>query len=294
MPNLKITVTIAIVAINFLFVNSLVRAQTLVTPPLNDPKWRYPYDPFRIAGNLYYVGSYDLACYLITTPQGNILINTGLAQQTEMIREHIEKLGFKLSDIKIMLTTHAHWDHVAGMADIKKETNAQIWINQHDAAVLADGGASDYVFGHKGATFKAVKADRILHDRDTIKLGGMNIVALNTPGHTLGATSYLFDVKDDKRTYRVFIANMPSIYDDADPHGMATYPDIGKDYKYTFDLLKKQQFDIFLSSHAYQFNMHQKRKPGDAYNPDVFIDRKGYDAIIANYEMLYQRKLQQK
>ncbi|MGY3211366.1 subclass B3 metallo-beta-lactamase [Mucilaginibacter sp. HD30] len=294
MPNFKITVKIAIVAVNFLFVNSFVKAQTLVTPPFKPAYWSYPYQPFRIAGNLYYVGTYDLACYLITTPQGNILINTGVAPVTEMIRDHIEQLGFKFSDIKILLATHAHWDHVAGMADIKKETNAKIWINEHDAPVLADGGASDYVFGSKGPTFKAVKADRILHEHDTIKLGGMKIVALHTPGHTLGANSFLFDVKDDKRTYRVFIANMPTVYDDANLHGMATYPDIDKDYKYTFDLLKKQQFDLFLSSHAEQFKMHEKHKPGDPYNPDVFIDRTGYDDVIANFERLYQQKFGQR
>lgn len=281
----------AVLAVNLLLVCLVTQAQTLVAPPIMQRNWSDPYEPFRIAGNLYYVGTYDLACYLITTPQGNILINTGLAPATQMIKEHIEKLGFKFSDTKILLATHAHYDHVAGMADIKKETNAKIWINEHDAPVLADGGASDYVFGKKGPTFKAVRADGILHERDVVKLGGMEILALHTPGHTIGATSFLFDVKDDKRTYKVIIANMPTVLDDANLHGMATYSNIDKDYNYTFDLLKKQQFDLFLASHAAQFKMHEKHKPGDAYNPDVFIDRKGYDDAIANFYRLYQRKL---
>ncbi len=286
------TLKVALLALNLSLIITVAKAQTLVAPPIMQNNWSDPYAPFRIAGNLYYVGTYDLACYLITTPQGHILINTGLAPATPMIREHVEALGFKFNDIKILLATHAHYDHVAGMADIKQQTKAKIWINEHDAPVLADGGASDYVFGSKGPTFKAVKADGILHEHDTVKLGGMKIVALHTPGHTIGATSFLFDVKDDKRTYRVIIANMPTVLDDADLHGMATYPTIAKDYTYTFDLLKKQQFDLFLASHAAQFKMHTKRKPGDAYNPDVFIDRKGYDDAIDNFYRLYQRKLE--
>ena len=120
----------------------------------------------------------------------------------------------------------------------------------------------------------------------------MKIVALHTPGHTKGATSFLFDVKDDNRSYRVMIANMPTILDDAHLSGMPTYPDIAKQYAYTFDLMRKQQFDLFLASHAGQFRMHSKRKPGDKYNPEVFIDRKGYDAALDNFYQLYQRKLQ--
>ena len=209
-----------------------------------------------------------------------------------MIREHIETLGFKMKDIKIMLATHAHYDHVAGFAEIKKLTGAKIMINENDAPVLADGGQSDYVFGNKGPTFAAVKADVLLHEHDTIQFGGMKIIALHTPGHTKGATSFLFDVKDDNRTYKVLIANMPTILDDTKLSGMPTYPDVAKQYAYTFDLMKKLQFDLFLASHASQFKMHSKRKPGDAYNPEAFIDRKGYDAALDNLYQLYLRKLQ--
>jgi metallo-beta-lactamase class B len=254
--------------------------------------WSDPYAPFRMAGNLYYVGTYDLACYLITTAEGHILINSGLAASVPMIREHIETLGFKLTDIKLMLATHAHYDHVAGFAELKKLTGAKIVMNENDAPVLADGGQSDYVFGHKGPTFAAVKADVLLRKNDTIKNGGMKRVALHTPGHTKGATSFLFDVRDDSGTYKVLVANMPTILDDTRLSGMPTYPDVAKQYAYTFDLMKNLQFDLFLASHAAQFKMHSKRKPGDAYNPKVFIDRKGYDAAIDNLYQLYQRKLQ--
>ena len=292
MPRFKSLFPLALLLFNLCFTGVIANSQKLVPPPIMQSNWSDPYAPFRMAGNLYYVGTYDLACYLITTAEGHILINSGLAASVPMIREHIETLGFKLTDIKLMLATHAHYDHVAGFAELKKLTGAEIVMNENDAPVLADGGQSDYVFGHKGPTFAAVKADVLLRKNDTIKIGGMKIVALHTPGHTKGATSFLFDVKDDSGTYKVLVANMPTILDDTRLSGMPTYPDVAKQYAYTFDLMKNLQFDLFLASHAAQFKMHSKRKPGDAYNPKVFIDRKGYDAAIDNLYQLYQRKLQ--
>ena len=249
------------------------------------------YKPFRIVGNLYYVGTYDLACYLITTSKGHILINTGLAESVNMIKSNVESLGFKFSDIKILLATHAHFDHVAGMADIKQMTGARMMINERDARALADGGNSDFVFGGKGSTFKPVKADRLLHDNDTVRLDNMQITVLNHPGHTQGANSFLFDVKDETKTWRVLIANMPSMQTQTNLAGMEGYSDIGKDYAYSFAALKKLQFDIWLSSHAGQFKLHEKHKPDDPYNPQVFIDRPGYDETLGNLEKLYLQRL---
>src|SRR4029078_2426859 len=128
------------------------------------------YPPFRIAGNLYYVGTYDLACYLITTTKGNILINTGLASSASQIKNNIEKLGFKVSDTKILLTTQAHYDHMGAMAAIKQSTGAQMMVDEKDAEVLPSGGNSDYELGHYGTAFKPVKPDRLLLDGDPIRL----------------------------------------------------------------------------------------------------------------------------
>jgi metallo-beta-lactamase class B len=281
----------AIIIILCLFFNRQVIAQKLIPPPFVLKEWEMECQPFRIAGNLYYVGTYDLACYLITTPNGNILINTGLAESVGLIRSNVESLGFKFSDIKILLATHAHFDHVAGMADIKEITGARMMIHEKDAQALGDGGNSDFIFGGKGSTFKPVKADRLLHNNDTVKLGDMQIVVLNHPGHTQGANSFLFDVRDDSMTYRVLIANMPTMQDQTDLKGMTAYPDIAKDYAYTFDALKKLNFDIWLSSHAAQFRLHQKHKPGDVYRPAAFIDRAGYDETVGNLEKLYLRRL---
>ena len=264
-----------------------------INEPRTTAEWTATYQPFRIAGNLYYVGTYDLACYLITTTKGNILINTGLAESESQIRSNIEALGFKFSDTKILLTTQAHYDHMGAMGAIKQSTGAQMMVDEKDADVLASGGSSDYELGKYGTSFMPVKPDRLLQDGDTIRLGETKLIMLHHPGHTKGANSFLFNVKDENRSYRVLIANMPTVLDETNLSGMPSYPDVGKDYAYTFDALKKLQFDIWLSSHANQFRMHTKHKPGDSYNPTAFIDRTGYDETIAALEKIYLRRLRQ-
>ncbi|MDR3711946.1 MAG: subclass B3 metallo-beta-lactamase [Puia sp.] len=270
--------------------NLFLAAQKIITP--NGPKiWSQDYRPFRIAGNLYYVGTYDLACYLITTPKGHILINTGLPGSAPMIRSHVQALGFRFRDIKILLATHAHFDHVGDMAAIKKMTGAKLMIQEQDAPVVADGGNSDYILGGKGASFEPLRADSLLHDQDTIRFGGMRIAVLHHPGHTKGACSFLFDVKDRHHVYRVLIANMPTLLDETKLSGMPAYPQVGKDYAYTIGAMKKLRFDIWLSSHASQFGLHKKHKPGAPYHPEAFIDQKGYDTALDDLERVYQNKL---
>jgi metallo-beta-lactamase class B len=266
-----------------------------VTEPKNMPyEWSMPYQPFQIAGNLYYVGSYDLACYLIVTPQGNILINTGLAASARMIKANMKALGFKLADTKILLTTQAHFDHMGAMAAIKKLTGAKMMVDEKDAGVTADGGSSDYALGGKGSTFEAVKVDRLLHNGDTIKLGNMQLVILHHPGHTQGSCSFLFDVEDGQKHYKVLIANMPTIVTEKGFSEIPTYPDIAKDYAYTLDAMKKLTFDIWLSSHASQFGLHNKHKPGDGYNPAAFMDRNGYDAAIRDLQNQFSKRVKSK
>ena len=156
-------------------------AQKLIPLPNFKPEWVKEYKPFRMVGNLYYVGSADLACYLITTAKGHILINTGLPGSDTMIRRHVEQLGFKFSDVRILLTNQAHFDHVGGFAAIKKQTGARVMVEEMDAPVLADGGNSDFLMGGHGLIFQPVKADRLLHDRDTVQLGDMKVVVLHHP-----------------------------------------------------------------------------------------------------------------
>jgi metallo-beta-lactamase class B len=254
------------------------------------PSWTLDYPPFRIAGNLYYVGSDELACYLITTPQGHILINTGVAGSDTMIRRHVETLGFKFKDIRILLTSQAHFDHVGAMAAIKQETKAKLMVEEADVPVLEDGGESDFDFGGKGFLFEPVRVDRKLHDRDTILLGGMKIEVLHHPGHTKGASSFLFTVKDDKGPYRVLIANIPSILDETKLPSMPGYQNVKKDYIYTLDTMPKLQFDIWFAAHTGQFHLHEKHHPGDPYDPMAFADRPGYDAGIREMQEAFKRR----
>jgi metallo-beta-lactamase class B len=177
------------------------------------------------------------------------------------------------------------------MAAIKKLTGAQMMVDEGDAAVLADGGSSDYAMGGHGGLFQPVKADRLLQDRDTIRLGDMQLTMLHHPGHTKGSCSFLFTVKDDQRSYRVLIANMPTIITDKKFDEVTTYPGIAKDYAYTFNAMKNISFDIWLASHASQFNLHDKHRPGDAYNPAAFIDKKGYIEQLNDLQQQYDKKL---
>ena len=283
----------------YIFLNSVLAVALSMSIAVNAQKiheprttaeWTATYQPFRIAGNLYYVGTYDLACYLITTRKGNILINTGLAASESQIKNNIETLGFKFSDTKILLTTQAHYDHTGAMAAIKQSTGAQLMVDEKDADVLASGGSSDYELGQYGTSFKPVKPDRLLHDGDTIRLGDMQLVMLHHPGHTKGSCSFLFTVKDGQRSYRVLIANMPTIVTDKKFTGITAYPGIATDYAYTFQAMKNIKFDLWLASHASQFNLHDKHKPGDAYNPAAFIDKAGYDTALNDLHKQYDEK----
>ena len=264
-----------------------------VKEPKTKLEWAADYQPFRIVGNLYYVGTEDLACYFITTRKGHILINTGLAHSDSLIAKHIKALGFKLKDIKLLLTLQAHYDHVGGMAAIKKQTGAKLWVDAKDADVLKSGGATDYEMGKYGVTFQPVQPDKLLQDGATVSLGEMKLKMLHHPGHTKGSCGYLFTVKDDKKNYRVLIANMPSIIVDGSLDSVAAYPNIAKDYAYTFQTMKGLQFDIWLAAHASQFNLQDKHKPNDAYNPAAFIDPKGYAAALADLQKTYEEKLKQ-
>ena len=258
----------------------------------DNPEWSKEYKPFRIVGNLYYVGTYDLACYLITTTKGNILINTGLASSAEMIKANIEKLGFKFSDTKILLITQGHYDHTAALAKIKEMTGARLYANEKDSGILAAGGKSDFAFGDR-FTFAPVTVDRTLHDRDTIRLGNTVLTMLHHPGHTKGSSSYTFTATDQGKDHKVLIVNMPSIVIQKPFSQISAYPDIAKDYAYTLNALKNLQFDIWVSSHASQFGLHSKHKPADPYNPSAFIDRAGYDAEVRSMEESYLKKLKE-
>ena len=266
----------------------------LASPSLaqSDPNWTRPFPPFRIVGNLYWVGSYDLATYLITTPQGHILINTGVGDTAKQIKASVERLGFNLADTKILTATHGHFDHVSGMAELTRMPGARLIVSEQDKELLESGGRLDFRFGDTpGARFEPVKVDGTFKDGDTISLGRTVLTAHQHPGHTKGATSFTLNVRESGKTYRVVIANMGSINPGVTVSGMAKYPGITEDYAGTFKAQKDMQIDIWLASHASQFKLHEKYKPGDVFNPDRFVDPQGFKASVEQLEKTYLEQL---
>jgi len=263
---------------------SLTAACALAQP---NPEWTTPFPAHRIIGNLYYVGTYDLTSYLITTPAGNILINTGLEGSAPLIKNSVESLGFQLKDTKILLATHAHYDHIAAMAEIKRITGAKFLASDPDVPTFEDGGKSDYLFTDPKFRFAPVKVDGRLKDGQKISLGGTELTVYAHPGHTRGSVSYGLTIAENGRTYHVLIANMGSINPGTILIGNKKYPQIADDYAHTFQSQKALECDIFLSSHASQYRLHDKWKPGQAYDPNTFVDPEGYKAAVARAETNY-------
>ena len=255
-------------------------------------EWSRPTEPFRIVGNVYWVGTYDLSSYLITSPEGHIVINTGLADSVSQIRANIERLGFRISDVKILTATHAHWDHVAGLAALKRMTGARVYMSEPDADVLESGGKIDFRWGQDPETwFEPVAVDRRVKDGETIRLGANSLVLHIHAGHTKGASSFTFIVRERTRDYRVGIINLGSINPGVRLSGMPGFPDIGDAYARSFAAQKAMALDVFLSSHASQFGLHQKREAGDAYNADRFVDPKGFHEAVGELEAIFRKQL---
>jgi len=254
--------------------------------------WRQPFPAHRIIGNVYYVGTDDLACFLITTPQGHILINTGLADSAPLIRSSVESLGFRLRDIKILLTMQAHLDHVGAMAEMQRLTGAMVLATEGDAPVLADGGRSDYLFFKNPAFwFKPVQPARRLRDGEVIRLGGAALTVHVTPGHTKGSATYTMPAREAGREYNVVFANIGSINPGVRLVGNPRYPEIARDYARTFRVQKALPCDIFLAAHASQYRLHEKYRPGQAYDPQRFVDPDGYRAKVEEAERAYNAQL---
>jgi len=257
-----------------------------------NPDWTEPFPPFRIAGNLYYVGSKGLANYLVTTPQGNILINSDLEANVPLIEASIEKLGFKFKDTKILLISHAHWDHDAGSAMIKELTGAAYMVMDADVPVVESGGKSDFAYGNSPTTlYRPTKVDRVLHDGDEVRLGGTVLVAHLTPGHTKGCTTWTMQVTDRGKTYNVVIVGSPNVNPGYKLTGNTSYPQIAEDYERMWRVLKSLPCDIFLGAHGSYFGLEEKyplMKEGSAI---PFVDPSGYKNYIAQKEQDFRTEL---
>jgi metallo-beta-lactamase class B len=268
-------------------------AQMQITPlPVTNNEWEVPFPPVHIVGNVYYVGTHELAAYLITTDEGHILINTGVASSVPMIQENIAALGFDFDDIEVITATHAHHDHVAGLGEIQRLTGAEMYMQEADVPVIVSGGNDDYRYPDgRGYIYEPIEVQHILQDGDTIELGGVVLTAHHHPGHTKGATSFSLTVEENGRDYNVLIANMGSVNAGVNLTYMPGYPEIAEDYRRTFEAQQALNPDIWLASHAAQFGLHEKYAPGMAYDPNRFVDPEGWHAKVAEYEAAYEERL---
>jgi metallo-beta-lactamase class B len=259
-----------------------------------NPDWTTPIAPFRIAGNLYYVGSKDLASYLIVTPQGDVLINSSFASSVALIRSSVEQLGFRFKDIKILLISHSHADHDAGSAEVIHQTGAKYMVMDGDVPVVESGGAAD--FAYPKDLYPAVKVDRVLHDGDKVRIGDAVLVAHKTSGHTRGCTTWTLQVKEAGQVLNAVIVGSWNVnpgfrlVDRAEQP--ASYPGIAADYRRTFMVLKGLPCDLFLGAHGAYFGMLEKLariKAGATEN--VWVDPTGYQAAVAEREQAFQTEL---
>jgi metallo-beta-lactamase class B len=257
-----------------------------------DREWTEPFPPFHIAGNLYYVGSKGLANYLVVTRRGNILINSDLEANVPLIAASIEKLGFKFKDTKILLISHAHFDHDAGSAEIKEMTGARYMVMDADVPVVESGGKLDFQYGDTpGSLYPPTKVDRVVHDGDEVKLGSTVLVAHLTPGHTKGCTTWTMQVSEGGKAYNVVIVGSPNVNPGYKLVHNDNYPQIAADYERMFEVLKSLPCDIFLGAHGAYFGLEEKyalMKDGAA-NP--FIDPGGYKEFVAQKEQEFRAEL---
>jgi metallo-beta-lactamase class B len=252
-----------------------------------------PFPPLRVVGNVYYVGAVDVSSFLITTPGGHILIDTGFESTVPQIRAGVKKLGFKFEDVKLLLSSHAHVDHVGGHALVKELTGAQILMSEADAAVLARGGRGDFLpVGGEAVAYKAVKADRLVRDGEIVTLGGVSLTAHLTPGHTRGCTTWTMKAEENGRSYDVVFFGSTTLLPGVRLAGNPEYPTIADDYRATFRTLRSLPCDVFLAPHGSMFGLAekaQKKAAGAPANP--FIDPAGYRTCLDRAEASFLRRL---
>ncbi|MGE5193924.1 MAG: subclass B3 metallo-beta-lactamase [Deltaproteobacteria bacterium] len=249
------------------------------------------FPPHRVIGNVYYVGSKDLASYLITTPDGHILINSGFEETVPLIRASVEALGFKMTDIKIILASHAHSDHVGGHALARELTGAKVFVMRGDDDVVASGGKGQYLYAD--SRWKPCPVDRVLKDGDEVKLGGVMLTARRTPGHTRGCTTWTWRVTDGDKTYTAVVIGSPNVNPGYRLVENKDYPEIADDFAGTFKILKSLPCDVFLGAHGAYYGMEAKyeRVKGAGKNP--FIDPSGYKEYVELKEKAFRQTLEE-
>lgn len=256
---------------------------------LGQADWYEPFPAHKVVGNVYYVGSKDLATYLITTPEGHILINSGFERTVPLIQKSVESLGFKMTDVKIILASHAHSDHVAGHALLQKVTGAKVHVMRGDDQVIASGGMGQYMYST--SRWEPCKVDRVLEDRDEVKLGGVTLVARLTPGHTRGCTTWAWRVDEGGKKYDVVVIGSPNVNPGFQLVNNKDYPEIAADFAKTFEVLKSLPCDVFLGAHGGYYGMVERHALLQKGQKDAFVNPEGYKEYVALKERTFRMKL---
>ncbi len=249
-------------------------------PP--DTTYEVPHKPYRIADGLYYVGTQGIGVYMIETHDGLIVLDSGTEKGVDLVEANIQALGFKLSDVHILLETHAHWDHVGGMAKLKRDTGATFVASAGDRYGLENGvhvGENHY----GGGTFPAVSVDRVINDGDKVKLGGVTMTAHLTPGHTRGDTTWTMDVKDHGVKHTVVFYGSTTVAGNV-LVGNNAYPNIVADYHLAFTHLKAIKADILLGNHPEFADQEAKYQAQLAGKTDAFVDPKALPNLVKQSE----------
>jgi metallo-beta-lactamase class B len=240
-----------------------------------------PFPAYKVIGNIYFVGTDDLGSFLIVTPEGNILINSDFDDTVPQIRASVEKLGFKFTDIKILLGSHAHGDHMEGDARVKELTGAQVMVMEQDVPAI-----SRMTPGNKPHPI-----DRVLHDGDEVKLGGTTLVAHLTPGHTKGCTTWTMKALEAGKSYNVVILGSIGVNPGYMLAGNKDYPQVADDYVRGFQVLRSLPCDVFLGAHGRFYGMQEKYAKLGQGGLNPFIDPAGYKAHLDLQETNFRARL---
>jgi metallo-beta-lactamase class B len=286
----KMTTRLFLLSVFCLLLCLLYPARTYGQADQVSRSWNQPVKPYRVIGNIYYVGASEVTSFLIVTPKGHILLDSGFFETVPQIKQNVAQLGFRLVDIKIVINSHAHFDHAGGLALLKELTGARLMASQADAELLARGGRGDFHFGDR-LSYPPVKADGILNDGDMIELGGVTMIAHLTPGHTKGCTTWTMKVKEGLQQYDVVFVGSTTVpgYKLIDN---PQYPTIATDYELTFRVLKSLPCDVFLAAHGSFYSMLKKKTfLAQSKKRNPFLDPRGYQSFIRQTEKAFRELL---
>ena len=247
--------------------------------------WNTPVEPFRIVGNVYYVGTAHIGAYLVTDPAGHVLIDGGMEESAPRIADNVRKLGFRVEDIRYLLINHAHWDHAGGLSELKRRSNASLVASAADSGDLERGYNADR---DDTARFAPVSVDRHIEDGDRVRIGGTELNAHLTPGHTPGCTTWTMRASEGERSYDVMFACSLTVAGRR-LVGADRYPNAARDFEASFSRLRAIPVDVYLSFHAGHFDFDARRRLGA--NPLAFVDLAAARSRIDQAEAAFRAEL---